>query len=632
MCGITGIWQLDHTKISREKLSRFNNSLSHRGPDGSELFIENSVNLGLGHRRLSILDLSDMGTQPMSYLNNQYWIVFNGEIYNFLELRQKLISFGYKFKTDTDTEVILAAFDKWGEKCVEHFNGMWAFAIWDTKKKNIFLARDRFGIKPLYYLFIPNKIFAFASETIAFKYLDGYKRELDQKTLGLAIKDPFSLEGYGHTIYKNINQLLPGHFLKLQASDQYPKQRRWWSTLNNLRENLPEKYTDRVKEFLSIFEDSCKLRMRSDVPIGTALSGGIDSSAVYSTISKIMREAQVERSPQNWQQAFIGVFENTEYDEKKYADLVIEHTKGRAVYIEQDFSKITDEIILSTKQFDNIYVSPISVVANIYRAMRENGVKVSLDGHGVDEMLFGYRSLYEEARKFVTANPSRFNIDEIFSENGSTFTNQNEENLISKIKKQIKSKLSTDSVALFRKLLNKKDYVNPLPYLGESDPKENNLNHLEKIVYDTFHKRTLPTILRNFDRASMQSGTEVRMPFMDWRLVTFIFSLPLEDKIYDGFSKRILRDSMKNIMPEEIRTRKLKIGLNAPMIEWFKGPLKPFLIDITNSIKFQEAAGTDFQKIKKMVEVNLANDSWTWQDCATLWPYINVTLILNRNK
>src|SRR6185503_155577 len=232
MCGIAGIWSLSKEPLTKEKLIRFTDSLAHRGPDGGSYWIERSGSLGLGHRKLSILDPSPLSNQPMSYANDRYRIVYNGEVFNFLELKRELEIKNYRFTTTTDTEVVLAAYDCWGKDCLHKFNGMWAFAIWDELKQSLFLARDRFGIKPLYYTFKSHDNFAFASETCAFKFLNGFNREFNKKNLAINIAESFSIEGYGHTIYKDIFQLLPGHYLEVNTKTNDLQQNRWWSTLS----------------------------------------------------------------------------------------------------------------------------------------------------------------------------------------------------------------------------------------------------------------------------------------------------------------------------------------------------------------------------------------------------------------
>src|ERR1041385_4700447 len=212
MCGITGIYCLDDSLVNEQSLVRFNNSQKHRGPDGHGIYIDEEKKIGLGHRRLAIIDVSENASQPMAFDNGRYQITFNGEIYNFLELRKELLQHGQIFHTDSDTEVILSAYKLWGASCQDKVNGMWAFAIWDNLDKKIFLSRDRFGIKPLHILFIPGKILAFASETIAFKNLDGFERKINKENLCAVLQNTFALEGYGKTIFENMIKLPPGHY------------------------------------------------------------------------------------------------------------------------------------------------------------------------------------------------------------------------------------------------------------------------------------------------------------------------------------------------------------------------------------------------------------------------------------
>ncbi|HEY4797653.1 MAG TPA: asparagine synthase (glutamine-hydrolyzing) [Bacteroidia bacterium] len=404
MCGISGILSLNGRSITEDGLRKFNCSLAHRGPDGEGYYFDQDHLLGLAHRRLKILDMSDSGKQPMSFANDRFHITYNGEVYNFIELRRELEDLGYKFISQSDTEVVLASFHKWGIDCLKRFNGMWAFAIWDSEKRELFLARDRFGIKPLYYLHIPNCIFAFASETIAFDFLDQHVREINGSNLSLALVDSFALEGKGQTIYKNVFQVLPGHYILLKGNQDGVVQKRWWSTIENTYQ-VNKKYQEQCEEFYSLFESACKIRLRSDVPIGTALSGGVDSSAVYCTIQHLMKNAiSRERIPENWQQAFVGIFPDTKFDERKFAEEVLNYSKGHAAFIQSDHSNLVSKLIASTRLFDSIYFSPIIAGAEIYSAMNSAGIRVSLDGHGADELLYGYPHLITSILSYAREN------------------------------------------------------------------------------------------------------------------------------------------------------------------------------------------------------------------------------------
>jgi asparagine synthase (glutamine-hydrolysing) len=647
MCGIAGIWKLSDEPLYRDVLRKFTDSISHRGPDGAGYYIDQNIPLGFGHRRLSIIDLSENGHQPMSFAEERFWLTYNGEIFNFLELRKELGQKGYNFRSDSDSEVILAAYHCWGKECLYKFNGMWAFAIWDSKEQTLFLARDRFGIKPLYYHYTPGVLFAFASETIAFSHLDGLKRVVNSDNLGRVIGDPNALIGRGHTIFENTFQLLPGHWMLL-TKGAIPQQKRWWSTVEH-RVEISHQYEDQVAHFRELLEDACRIRMRSDVALATALSGGVDSSAVNSMMHHLMLGSQDKsRIPPDWQQAYVAYFKGTNQDEKQFADEVIRYTGSKAHFVETDFVQLVSKIDTSTKRFDDILGSPIAMLSDLYGAMRDGGIKVSLDGHGVDEMLFGYPYMVREAYQWAGNSGNSILTEDIaqtylglFDESGVVSAKAE----LDRLKKAFKSNpflnLMSSELKERVKGILKKNVKSPsppgilYPFSGSplselTDKSENlsSLNSLEKSVYLGFHRDMLQGLLRNFDRASMQSQIEIRMPFMDWRLVCFVFSLPLESKIGQGFTKRILRDAMKNKMPEVIRTRKLKIGFSSPLVEWFKAePVKEFVLDKINSAHFLKSDIWNGPQIQAESIRRFKDNSWTWQECSMLWTYINADII-----
>jgi asparagine synthase (glutamine-hydrolysing) len=648
MCGIAGIWHLNKRKLSKEKLQCFTNSLSHRGPDDGSYWIDNNGTLGLGHRRLSILDLSPAGNQPMTYANNRYKIIYNGEVFNFLELKKELEAKNYEFKTMSDTEVILASYDCWGKDCLNKFNGMWALAIWDELKQSLFLARDRFGIKPMYYLYKSNDVFAFASETYAFKFLEGFDREFNKQHIAHNITDSFSLEAHGHTIFRNIFQLLPGHSMEIDTNTTDLKQKRWWSTLSSAI-NFPVDYNEQIEHFRELFFDAIKLRLRSDVPIASALSGGLDSSSVYCGIYHVMNSTAVhERTPDNWQKAFVATFPGTSIDERHYAEQVIEFTNGKAEYIEPDFSDLPQKIKDTTLLFDSIYLTPILPGCNVYKAMNNENIKVSMDGHGVDEMLFGYPSMLEDVMKLKlngSMQPDNTMLETILSMYSSHNRDAVKERLTNRSSYTIRSGLKTVVKRILpsniKRLLTNYGLAgnefgihldNRPGSLSDNNYHTKELSAEQRIPFEAFHSSALPTILRNFDRTSMQNSIEIRMPFMDYRLVSFVFSLPFTSKVGDGYSKRIVRDAMKGFIPETIRTRKWKVGFNAPMPEWFSGELSEFILDEIHSPSFHQTGIWNGKQVVKFAEERIKNRSWTWDDCVYFWPVLNAHLIISNNN
>ncbi|HEX2958466.1 MAG TPA: asparagine synthase (glutamine-hydrolyzing) [Chitinispirillaceae bacterium] len=392
MCGIAGFWNLDNAPVNIKMLDLFTDSLAHRGPDGRGVFIDDTVALGLGHRRLSIIDTTTIAHQPMEYSDGRYQITFNGEIYNFIELKKELIVAGYSFSTESDTEIILAAYDKWGEECQLKFNGMWAFALWDKKVKKLFLSRDRFGVKPLYYCF-DGIHFAFASEMKAFLALKWFDPSFDEVVVASVINGA-TLDGTDICLLKNLKRLPGGFSISLQENTG-PVLKRWWNTLDHLVE-IPKTYEEQVARYRELFLEACLLRMRSDVPIGTSLSGGLDSSSSICGMKRVRDTwKNSERGASDWQKAFVALYPGTLQDEEKYAEIVIKYTRVHPVYCEITPKTLLDHYKEIIFQFESISEIPIGPWI-LYNAQRENGVVVSVDGHGGDEALGGYHH-YPEA-------------------------------------------------------------------------------------------------------------------------------------------------------------------------------------------------------------------------------------------
>ncbi len=585
MCGIAGIWHFNGESLSMEKLVRFTDSIQERGPDGSGYELYENGTLGLGHRRLSILDLSEAGKQPMSYLEGRYHITYNGEVFNFPELKKELEQKGYSFQSDTDTEIILAAYDAWGIDCLNRFNGMWAFAIWDSREKLLFMARDRFGIKPFYYTNQPGKMLAFASETRAFKKLAGYSRSLDEKMVRMQAEGG-RIHGSGYTIFKDIYCILPGHYA-IVKQDGVLAQKRWWNIENHLWGRVPNSLEEQAEQYYELFEDACKIRLVSDVKVATALSGGLDSSSVYSVVNRLLKKGNLNRVPEDSQKAVVVTFPGLENDERAFAEKAIEYTGGDALFLPQVYPNLAEQITKDTIMFDGLNPSPITAISGIYRGMRENGVTVSLDGHGVDEMLYGYRDMLYNLFQYYYKTRDLKNADMLREVIIPTYPDHEQQRVLGNLNmlmKQAHSPLSgMKSVIkkmLGRKQLDRSGYNTPAFASPIGEPYHfDHLGYPDKIVYNETFAETLPDIFRNFDLAGMMNSVEIRMPFMDWRLVTYQFSLPVESKIGNGYNKLILREAMKGKMAEEIRLRRLKVGISSPVGSWFRDNLKEWVLD-----------------------------------------------------
>lgn len=657
MCGIAGIWHLSKKELSEQKLRTFTDSLSHRGPDGSGYQIFQDVQLGFGHRRLSILDLSEGGKQPMHYNGSHLHITYNGEIYNFIELKEELRSKGFQFRSESDTEVILAAYLNWGIKCFDKFNGMWAIALYDTEKKELLLSRDRFGVKPFYYTFKPGELLAFASETIAFKHLQDFQLEHHEGRISMAMNDPVLMEGSGHTIWKNIYQLLPGHFARLNAESKNIEQKRWFSIPVRRTELSYEKAKE---EFYDHFRKACKLRMRSDVPVACALSGGLDSSSVYSMLYHLKNEnTKEDRVNFKALKGFVATFDGTEQDETDYARSVVEFCKGEAEYLKTDFNTVIRNIESTTQLFNEITATPISVLSDVYKNMRTHNYLVSMDGHGADEMLYGYRSLVGMAltRSILDLDHSREkDLTETYlnmfhpthrSAESEKLSGKNEsfkqmigtQNGIGRLKHRLKLKLKKLNSGkaehfiynntLHSDLIKKKN-VEQMQQLSNEPIDLGRYEIDEKELATDFYYRNIPYNMRDFDRAAMQHGVEIRMPFMDYNLVNFVFSLPAEYKVGNGYSKRIMRDALSPLLPEKVRNRKLKIGMGAPINNWFNDQLSSYICDTVNSQSFLQNSLWEGNKIKNLVLKNCKDKSWKMNDAQEFWYILNAHLILKK--
>lgn len=615
MCGIFGYIGNIQEQLSVNCI----NKLSHRGPDGMGIWRTEDVTLG--HRRLSILDLSTKGAQPMTYGDGRYRITYNGEIYNFLELRNELQKSGFVFTSDSDTEVVLAAFVKWGEQCLEKFNGMWAFAIWDEKDKALFLCRDRFGKKPLFYAEIRNDL-AFGSEMKAlFPVLPAVRPnvELVKGSIGSSC-----YESTEECVIDGIRRFPAGHYgwwkngrLSLH---------RWWCTLDHLP-TTPVRYEEQVEMFRELFMDACRLRMRSDVPVGTALSGGLDSSAVISAVAHIARSEDGPRVSKDWQHAFVACFPGTPLDESRYARMVTDHIGIEATFLDIDPLKAIDQLNDYLYLFEDIYLtSPIPFMM-LYGAMKYHNVKVTIDGHGADELFGGYSFNYVNA-----LSDSGFDIRSgkmILDTYFDSLPNDSDQ-FVKPNKSMFWLKLQSKRMAKW--MLNRPGISSP----DSCHPRWSQLDTLNKVLYASTHETTLPTLLRNYDRYSMAKGVEIRMPFMDHRLVSLAFSIPWASKIRNGYAKAIIRDAMSPLLPHEIAYRKSKIGFNSPMLDWMRGPLKPFFLDIISSDSFKTCELIDSpdvaNKIKRVISYNDTSftagvDAWM-----LLSPYLWEQAVIKRSR
>jgi asparagine synthase (glutamine-hydrolysing) len=604
MCGIAGIIHFSQEPIAESAINYLTDALAHRGPDGRGVWFNQNHTVALGHRRLSILDLTEAGSQPMPDASRRYWIVFNGEIYNFLEIAKDLGAEGYHFHSHSDTEVILAAYHAWGEKMLHSFNGMWATALYDTHTNTLWLSRDRFGVKPLYY-YKDEKRLIFASEIQAIHKILGKNHPLNTDVVGDVLLGKPHYHGTVQTYLKDVYALPAGYQLKIENNQT--KLSSWYELP---RVQVPQTFEEQALVLRELCIDACKLRLRSDVPIGTCLSGGLDSGSITAMINQLQPEDS--RFGNYTHQSFCVSFPHSSLDEGADA-LSLARLLGSKIDIINVNSPNPTTLEQAMRTCDGFMHSlAFYPIWELYRYIKSHGVTVTLDGQGPDEMLGGYTPVYEG---LSTALQKRswswfWDVYDTYSSTGDYEGFSAKENTKVAFKELIKNK----GRSLFRSPQTPKE-----PLLKPVRSPQVFDNELDKSLYNQFFFMPLLGILNQYDRCSMASGVECRMPFMDYRIVEFIFSLPPQSKVGGGYTKRILREAMKGILPDETRLRKRKIGFNAPIVEWFRGDLKDWLLAEMNHREFLENDFFNGKKIKSDFENFVGSNSPRWHTAWQVW-------------
>ncbi|MFM2338425.1 MAG: hypothetical protein RL115_1618 [Bacteroidota bacterium] len=575
MCGIAGIIQTNPSNFSKQHLQKMTDALAHRGPDG-EGFWQHKDNIALlGHRRLSILDLSATGAQPMHYLD-RYIIIHNGEIYNFIELKGALQKKGYNFKSQSDTEVIAAAYDCWKEECVQQFDGMFAFAIWDEKEKMLFAARDRFGEKPFYYHFEQGN-FLFASEMKAL-WAAGVPKIANQKLLFnfITIGYTDNPEQPQETFYQNIYKLPAASFIKFSFIYFTLSIEKYWD-IDPAEENNKITDEEALEKFTALFHTSIKRRLRSDVAIGTSLSGGLDSSSVLACVASLTNQPSPLTS-------FTASFPGFEKDETLFAKQVAEKFSGQHHTVSlSDNVLINDWEKICYHQEEPFGSASINAQYKVFELAKQHGVKVLLDGQGADETLAGYHKYYKwywqelfrkgklSGTKELTAARANGVTDPFNWKNKVAAWFPAFASIVMERQYLIKAISHKDFTKEFVQQQSREAYYAPPDYF--------NLNGV--LHFNTF-THGLEELLRYADRNSMAHGVEVRLPFLYHELVEFIFSLPSHFKIRNGWTKWILRTAMEKNLPSSIVWRRDKVGFEPPQQQWMQ---QPAMIDLVMAAK-----------------------------------------------
>lgn len=574
MCGITGIFDIfDNRLIDRNILDRMNESQHHRGPDEGGLHIEPGV--GLGHRRLSIIDLMT-GRQPLYNEDRSIVVVFNGEIYNYRELLPELRILGHIFRTKSDTEVIVHAWESWGEKCVDRFRGMFAFALWDANKETLFLARDRLGVKPLFYAVQPDGMFIFGSELKSLVAYGSLRNEIDP----FAIEEYFAL-GYipePRTIYAGTRKLPPATTLTVKRGVPVPEPRQYWDVRFTLDNRISD--ADAEAEFIERLRESVRLRMISDVPFGAFLSGGVDSSAVVATMTQISNELVNTCSI---------AFSDPEYDESDYARQVAERYQTLHFFerVESEDFDLIDELV---RLYDEPYADSSALPTYRLCQLARKHVTVALSGDGADESFGGYRRYRMHIGEERVRSTLPFSLRRpMFGLLGRMYPKADWAPRVFRAKTTFQALAKGSVEAYFHSVSILRDDMRSRLFSSSLKAKLGGYNAVEVfqrhgacadtddalalVQYIDLHTYLVGDINTKIDRTSMAHSLEVREPLMDHPLVEWIASLPSHLKVRRGESKFLLKKSMEQYLPHDLMYRP-KMGFSVPLASWFRGPLR----------------------------------------------------------
>jgi len=591
MCGIAGfVYEGVRREAAMSVVRRMIALQRHRGPDGEGFY--DTTGASLGHCRLAIIDLTDAGHQPMSDSDGRYWITFNGEIYNYLELAEELRSFGYQFHGQSDTEVLLIAYCHWGKACLERLRGMFAFAIWDQKERSLFAARDRLGIKPFHYWIDGTRELAFASE------LKALLEFLPNRTANSTLARQFLAWNLldhepGETMVSGIMRLPPGHALVWRQSEGLKTWRYWELHVNDELHVSPEQESRLIREFRHLFEETVSLYLRSDVPVGTCLSGGLDSSTIACVVNLELQRRGLREKPS--QHTFSACFQDPRLDERHYIKAVVDATGCQSHYVfpsGEGFAKDLEQWVWH--QEEPVGGSGVYAQYCVARLARENGIKVLLDGQGADEQLAGYR-------KFILVY-----LRQLL--NAGCYV-----------------RAMREAIAFFCRpeILRTSRFVDARRYLYGSLPESAVLwpegsfperpgelgvgASLGSRIEADLTRFSLPPLLRFEDRNMMAFGIESRVPFVDHILVEWVAKLPASLRLSGGWTKLILREAFRGILPELIRTRRSKLGFSTPEPAWLAGPLSTWFRDTLSAPRFLDAV-VDTPGVKSILERYYSGD------------------------
>jgi len=603
MCGITGKICFGKNVVIKTDIKKMSDAIVHRGPDSDGIYISPNQKVGFGFRRLAIIDLTVLGNQPMSYLN-RYWIVFNGEIYNYQKEREKLILSGYRFKSQCDTEVIMALYDKYGVKCVNHLRGMFSFAIYDEKENTVFCARDRVGKKPFKY-FLNDDVFMFGSELKAILTQPEYKKEPDY----VAVHHYLTLQYCPAPLtgFKDIKKLEPAHYLLIDLNTKKIEKKQYWKLDYSKKLNLSEdEWKKRIMEKL---EESVKLRMISDVPIGAFLSGGIDSSAVVALMSKHSKTPIKTFS--------IG-FNEEKYNELKYAKMVADKfkTDHTEFIVKPDAIAMLPDLV---RQYEEPYADSSALPTYYVSKLTRDFVTVALNGDGGDENFGGYgrysiqkfglwydnilplhRLFILPISKFLAQNFKTTFFDRAyrFAKTLADDYSRRYVNYICYFTNEMKEEIYTDGFK--KKVVGIDSYDIVASKFKEAGTKDK----MDQTLYADFNTYLPDDLMAKVDIDTMAVSLEGRSPFLDHEMLELTAKIPFDLKIKGRNNKKyILKEALRGLVPDEVMFRP-KMGFGIPIDVWFRGDLKKYSYGILLSKKALSRGIFKKEAIKKILDTH----------------------------
>lgn len=592
MCGFAAVMSVGGPPVERCELERMGQSIQHRGPDDAGFFFDGDF-LGIAFRRLSILDLSPAAHQPMLSEDERYVLAFNGEIYNYIELRDELSQLGHTFHSSGDSEVLLRAYQEWGMACLEKMNGMWAFIIYDRQERKIYGARDRFGKKPLYAYCGPGSI-VLASEIKAIRASTRYNAMEPNWPVVSKYFLRGSLDTDCETFYPRIYQVEAGTAFEIDCTGQWRTSKYW-----SLDDIEPAEIGDPKSSYAALFEDAVRLRLRSDVPVGVSLSGGLDSTGIICAMSKLRRELN-EKEP-------ISAFSymDKDFDETRYIEDTIEATDATLFRLESDPLHLWSTVQrMLWYQDEPVHTLVGAINFEIMRLAQSKGVKVILGGQGADETCAGYPSYFQTYWSSLLVSGRLAALWKETTSHCRAWDRDLASTLQSVLKHSIKS-LPRYSKAYRAYKAGKwagerrRNGWFTEDFTGSYDAVELEIVHLSlgQALRHSVRAEHLPLYLRIEDRNSMAHSIEARLPFLDYRLVTLLFQLPDGWKLRGPWNKYIQRQAMQRLLPESVRSRRDKMGFPVPVKRWFSDVLYEPVNDLLHSRSVRERGIYNLDKI-----------------------------------